>query len=84
MAHSVRLWRAFDNAYNRPAWLDAGFAHWWERRENGDYDTYCYTESREVGHFGRGRWRPRIRRLLATGRAPDFPELRKESARCLP
>jgi len=62
------------NAYNRPAWLDAGFAHWWERREHPSYNTYCYTESREVGHFGSGKWRTRIRRLVASGEAPDLAE----------
>jgi hypothetical protein len=62
------------NAYNRPAWLDAGFAHWWERREDEGYNTFCYSESREVGRFGGGRWRPRVRKLVASGKAPDFSE----------
>jgi hypothetical protein len=60
------------NAYNRPAWLDAGFAHWWERREHPSFNTYCFTESRETGHFGGGPWRPRIRRLVVTAKASDL------------
>ncbi|MBN2491900.1 MAG: hypothetical protein JXQ29_13720 [Planctomycetes bacterium] len=60
------------NAYNRPAWLDAGFAHWWERRESDAINTFCFSESREVGNFGSGDWRPRVRRLVESGKAPDF------------
>ena len=63
-----------NNAYNRPAWLDAGFGHWWERREHPGYNTYCYTESREVGHFGSDKWRPRIRRLVVSGKAVDLAD----------
>ena len=62
------------NAYNRPAWLDAGFAHLWEQRESPDYNTYCYTESRETGNFGNGPWRPRVRRLVATGKDVNLSE----------
>lgn len=62
------------NAYNRPAWLDAGFAHWWERREHPSFNTYCFTESREAGNFGSSRWRPRIRRLILTGKAVDLAD----------
>lgn len=62
------------NGYNMPAWLDAGFAHWWERREHPDTNTYCYSESRDVGIFGGGRWRPRVRRLIVSGKAESFPD----------
>jgi len=62
------------NGYNMPSWLDAGFAHWWERREHGNYNTYCYSESREVGIFGSGKWRQRVRRLITSGKALSFPD----------
>jgi len=62
------------NGYNMPSWLDAGFAHWWERRESPDTNTYCYSEARDVGIFGSGDWRQRVRRLMASGKAIPFAE----------
>ncbi len=62
------------NGFNMPSWLDAGFAHWFERRESTETNTYCFSESRNVGEFRGSSWRSRVRRLVLTNRAPNFAE----------
>lgn len=62
------------NGYNMPCWLDAGLAHWFERRESDGFNTYCYSESKQVGMFGNSKWRPKVRKMVTTGKAVPFAD----------
>lgn len=71
-SHNV-LMSEIKNSFVIPVWLDVGFAHWFERRE-GDYNTYCFDESGDPPRFASGDWLPKIRTMVATGRAPELEE----------
>ena len=71
-AHNV-LMSEIKNSYVIPTWLDIGFAHWMERREN-DLNTYCFDETGDPPRFASGDWLPKIRTMVLMGKAPDFAD----------
>jgi len=60
------------NSFRVPMWLDIGFAHWMEQREGFELNTYTHGEGGGKVNFAHGDWRPELRSLVATGKAPSF------------
>jgi hypothetical protein len=52
-------------------WADAGLAHWMEYERWELCDVYCYQEQDVPSDFRGGRWKPKVRKLVATGKAPS-------------
>jgi hypothetical protein len=48
-------------------WVDEGVAHWFEEKYFGVCDNYCYQEQNTNHDFKGGKWKPVVRKMVATG-----------------
>jgi hypothetical protein len=53
-------------------WLDAGVAHFYERRESFQFNCFCMQGTDPPRDFERGDWRERIRHLVYRKKEPSF------------
>jgi len=60
-------------------WVDEGLAHWFEERNFGICDTYCYQEQNTNVDFKGGRFRVAARKLAAAGEMPPLAEVLGEN-----
>ncbi len=56
------------------AWLEEGLAHWYERRENPNHNTFCWTEGRAPTMFDKPNWRSAILGLVRRGKDRNLAE----------
>jgi len=47
-------------------WADEGVSHWFEDKFFGVCDNYCYQEVNTTANFKGGKWRPAVRKLVAS------------------
>jgi len=55
-------------------WLDAGFAHYYERRESFQFNCFCMQGTDPPTDFERGDWRQRIRHMVYRKKEPSLGE----------
>lgn len=53
-------------------WLDAGLAHWFERRIEGNSETYCFREQEANQRWGSGDWRRNVWKAVSAENWPSF------------
>jgi hypothetical protein len=58
--------------HNAWGWLDEGIAHYYERRESLQFNTFCMQGQDPPGDFLRGDWRQRIRHCVYRKTEPSF------------
>jgi len=51
-------------------WADAGLAHWFEDKYSGRCTNYCYQEQNSQVDFKGGKYKPAIRKMVATDKVP--------------
>ncbi len=56
-------------------WLDAGLAHWFERRLPGGTDTYCIREQDTTSRWKGSDWHKNIYKAVLAEDVPSFPEV---------
>lgn len=56
-------------------WADEGVAHWFEDRYFGLCRNYCYQEQNTQVDFKGGKYKPAVRKLVATGKFPPVAEV---------
>ncbi len=62
--------------YDLPPWIVIGFGHVMERRERTDYNTFFFGEGkRPTDEWGRNKWKPAIRKLVAAGKVRPLAEI---------
>ncbi len=59
----------------KAGWADEGLAHWFEDRNWGICDTYCYQEANTNVDFKSGKFRLATRKMLTEGHAPPIAEV---------
>ncbi len=64
-------------------WADAGVAHWFEDHFFEICDNYCYQEVDTSQGFKGGKWRPRVRKLVAMGKAAPAAEVMQKNTTIL-
>ncbi|MCC7012284.1 MAG: hypothetical protein IT454_06975 [Planctomycetes bacterium] len=60
-------------------WADEGLAHWFEERLFGVCDNYCYEEQNTNVDFKGGRWKPVVRKMVATGDLAPLAEVLQQN-----
>lgn len=53
-------------------WLDAGLAHWFERRIEGEGETYCFREQEAGQRWGSSDWRRNVWKAVSAENWPSF------------
>ncbi|GJM21554.1 MAG: hypothetical protein DHS20C15_14690 [Planctomycetota bacterium] len=53
-------------------WLDAGIAHWFERRIEGNSETYCFREQEANRRWGSADWRRNVWKGVSSENWPSF------------
>lgn len=53
-------------------WLDAGLAHYYERRESPDYNFFCLDTTDPPREYARADWPRKIRYLVSRKKEPNF------------
>jgi len=54
------------------AWLEEGLAHYYERRENERFNTFCWTEGKPPRDFLKPDWKSTIYNLVRRGKDPPL------------
>jgi hypothetical protein len=71
VVHNVahNLLDGYGNYYRETwAWLEEGLAHYYERRETPDHNTFCWTEGKRPSLFLRPEWESTIHSLVRRGK----------------
>ena len=53
-------------------WLEEGLAHYYERRENERYNTFCWTEGKPPAEFLKPDWESTIYNMVRRGKDPPL------------
>ncbi len=56
-------------------WLDAGLAHWFERRQAGSTDTYCIREQDTTDRWKGNDWYKNVLKAVRAEATPKFAEV---------
>jgi hypothetical protein len=56
-------------------WADEGVAHWFEDRYFGVCDNFCYQEQNTNITYKEGKWKPAVRKMVASGDLPAVGEV---------
>ncbi|NJN14708.1 MAG: hypothetical protein HC813_03605 [Planctomycetes bacterium] len=65
----------FGNYYRETwAWLEEGIAHYYERRENPRFNTFCWAEGKKPADFLKPDWESSIYNLVRRGKDTPFPQ----------
>jgi hypothetical protein len=56
-----------------PAWLQEGLAHYYERREQPDHNTFCYAEGKAPTMFEKPDWEKPILNMVRRGKDTPLP-----------
>lgn len=62
-------------AYETPVWLHEGLAHCFERELDPDFNTFDSAEGAAAAKTSKSDWEGEMRKMIASGDAPRFPEL---------
>jgi hypothetical protein len=62
-------------SYETPVWLHEGLAHCLERELDPDHNTFDSAEGAAAARTSKSDWTGEMRKMIATGDAPRFPEL---------
>lgn len=56
------------------AWLEEGVAHYYERRENPRFNTFCWAEGRKPPEFLKPDWESSVHNLVRRGKDTPFQQ----------
>lgn len=64
-------------------WLDAGLAHWFERRQAGNTDTYCIREQDTTDRWKGPDWHKNVLKAVRSESWPSFAEVATKPTQAL-
>lgn len=56
------------------AWLEEGLAHYYERREQPNYNTFCWTEGKAPALFEKPDWNTTLLNMVRRGKDPSLSQ----------